>query len=59
MPETTLDPLDVCTGCGDVAFVCIVGSGDPRDVYHGPYALCEDAYKDWTRIGDDILYQHD
>jgi hypothetical protein len=53
------DELEVCTGCGDEAFACIIGNGNPRDLYDGPYALCEYAFEEWLRIGDHILDIHD
>lgn len=57
--EDHLPSLDVCTGCGSEAFVCIIGNGDPLDVYDGPYPLCEDAYKDWLVVGDEVVWNHD
>jgi hypothetical protein len=57
MPETEL--LDVCTGCGDEAFACIVGNGNLDDHYHGPYPLCQSAFEEWLKIGDEVVWIHD
>ena len=57
-----MDPdvlIDVCTGCGDEAFVCIVGNGDLTDLFLGPYGLCEDAYHRWETEGDSVTLDHD
>jgi len=51
--------FDVCTGCGDTAFACVIGNGNLNDAYNGPYALCEAAHADWLIIGDTIVDLHD
>jgi hypothetical protein len=53
------DDFEACTGCGSEAFACIVGNGDPHDQYHGPYALCEDAFREWLIEGDTVVLTHD
>jgi len=57
-----MDPTEnfqVCTGCGSDGFACVLGNGNPEDRYNGPYVLCEAAFSDWLKIGDDVLYIHD
>lgn len=51
--------FEVCTGCGDEGFVCVLGNADPSDPFNGPYVLCEEAFEEWQQIGDEVVWSHD
>jgi len=41
MAKLDLDEYTMCTECGDVATIIVLGNGDPKDDFDGPWAGCD------------------